>query len=537
MNTEGTRAANLPALVNVTRTRGAQVAAEITALLKARNTCLWVTSTEETRAKECAFEGAAGATMQTRLHDCQRGICDSTGKPLANAVDPSGRPLQDPGAALAWIAEQRERCLYVLLDWHVWIKDATICRAVKNLAMTLESAPKSEARALAILTYSSEIPPELSGTVTAVDVPLPDREEIAATLDKIASLYPEMAPTNGARDASITAALGLPLQGAKNCFAKSLVTAKGIDASIIAAEKRRIVNGIPGLEWFDPDPRGLAAFGGGDLLKAATMLLRSAYSKEARAYGLPCPKGCVLVGPPGTGKSLFAKIIATVLGVPLLRVDLNAAKGKFVGDSEKGIRRIFSVADTIGRCVFWIDEVEKQLGGASGPQGSDGGVSADQLGTFLSWMQEKKSEVYVLATANDVTGLPPELLRKGRFDDVWCIDLPNARERVEVVKAALGQYGRDVGAIDSAEVARACVGFVGAEIASLVPSAMLVAFNDNARPITTADLCAAARVVVPLSRTAQKKIDAIRVWAQANARPASSPETTSDASTTRTLDL
>jgi hypothetical protein len=524
-----TRAANIPALLKVTQTRGAQVSSEITALLKARNTCLWITSAEEARALTCIFEGAAAATYEIRTHDCDRGVCDATGKPIAP-------DMVDPSRALDYIATTTTRCVYVLLDWHTWIKDPTVQRKLKNLARTLESAPKPEMRALAILSYSGDVPPELAGVATILDVPLPDRSEIAATLDEICKIYPDMAPQNGAREASITAALGLPLQGAKNCFAKSLVTSKSIDAAIISEEKRRIVNGIPGLEWFDPNPRGLAAFGGADVLKAATLLLKGAYSPRARAYGLACPKGFVLVGPPGTGKSLFAKIIATILGVPLLRCDLNAAKGKFVGDSEKGVRRIYQIADTIGRCVLWIDEVEKQLGGASGPQGSDGGVSADQLGSFLSWMQEKKSEVFVLATANDVTLLPPELLRKGRFDDIWFIDLPTHRERAEVVIAALGEYRRDVATIDAARVAQACSGFVGAEIASLVPSAMLVAFSDGERAITTEDLLTAARVVVPLSKTAGEKIDKLRTWAKDKARAASTPEE-STAGNSRNLDL
>lgn len=524
----GAQAADIPALLKVTRTRGAQVSAEITALLKARNTCLWVTSGEESRAMTCIFEGCAGAVYEMRTVDCDRGICDATGRVIAP-------DCADPSRALDYIAATSTRCVYVLLDWHTWVKDPMTQRKLKNLARQLESAPKPEMRALVILSYSGEIPPELAGVATALEVPLPDRAEIAATLDAICQIYPDMAPQNGAREASITAALGLPLQGAKNCFAKSLVTSRSIDATIIADEKRRIVNGVPGLEWFDPDPRGLAAFGGADVLKAATLLLRGAYSPRARAYGLKCPKGFVLVGPPGTGKSLFAKVIATILGVPLLRCDLNAAKGKFVGDSEKGVRRIYQIADTIGRCVLWIDEVEKQLGGASGPQGSDGGVSADQLGSFLSWMQEKKSEVFVLATANDVTSLPPELLRKGRFDDIWFVDLPTQRERVEVVIAALGEYKRNAN-IDAVCVAQACSGFVGSEIASLVPSAMLVAFNDGEREITTEDLLTAARVVVPLSKTAGEKIDKLRVWAKDKARAASTPEE-STTGNIRNLDL
>jgi len=342
--------------------KGALVGAEITALLRARNTLLWVTSTEETRVRSALVDASAAASYELRTWDVDRGFCDASGK----VIEPAG----DPVRALDYILNTKTRAVYVLLDFHAWVRDPFVVRKVKNLARALESVPRAEGRALVVLSYSAEVPPELTGSATLVDFPLPDRTEIGAALDEITSVRPELAPTNGARDAAIGAALGLSLQQASNCFAKSLVTCKAIDPGIIAGEKRRVVSGIPGLEWFDPDPRGLAAIGGAELLKTQASKVRAAYSAKARAYGLPAPKGYLLVGPPGTGKSLFAKCVATALGVPLLRVDLNAAKGKFVGDSEKGIRRIFNVADTIGECVFWLDEVEKQLGGASGPQGT-----------------------------------------------------------------------------------------------------------------------------------------------------------------------
>jgi ATPase family associated with various cellular activities (AAA)/AAA+ lid domain len=514
MASETTRAADIPALL--AKTKGAVVAGDITALLKARNTLLWLSTVEETRAQNLAIDAAAAANFELRTVDCDRGICDATGRVLSDA--------QDPSRALDFIASTRTQALYVLLDWHVWVKDPTVQRKLKNVARTLEGAPRNEARAMLVLTYSADVPPELTGCTIPIDLPLPDRTEIGALLAQACEARPDMAPTNGARDAAIGAALGLTLKGAENCFAKSIANAKSIDPAIVASEKRRIVNGIPGLEWFDVDPRGLAAMGGGDLLKAATKLLARCYSPAARAYGLRAPKGCVVVGPPGTGKSLFAKCVATALGVPLLKGDLNATAGKFVGDSEKGIRRLFATIEAVWRCVLWLDEVEKMLGGAGGPQGADGGVSSDRLGQFLTWMQEKRSEVYVICTANDVSGLPPELLRKGRFDDIWFVDVPTQRERVEVVNAALGEFGRDASTIDASEVARACAGFVGAEIASLVPSAMLVAFADGARPITTADLVEAARNVVPLTKTAGEKIDKLRAWAKGRARPASTPE-------------
>lgn len=219
------------------------------------------------------------------------------------------------------------------------------------------------------------------------------------------------------------------------------------------------------------------------------------------------------------GKSLTAKAIATAWGVPLLRLDLGALKSKFVGDSEANIRKAFRVVEAIGRCVVWLDEIEKGLAGATSG-GSDSGVSADALGAILQWMQERSGEAFVVATANDASSLPPELLRKGRFDEVWWIDLPNFDERQAILKAALKAQKSNV-TVDLRKVATACEAFTGSEIAALVPEAMFIAFADNKRKVTTEDLLKVASTTVPLSKTAAEKIERLRNWAAGRARPAS----------------
>ena len=270
-------------------------------------------------------------------------------------------------------------------------------------------------------------------------------------------------------------------------------------------------------------PGGLDAVGGLDNLKAWLTARRLAYSAKAREYGLPAPKGALLAGVPGCGKSLTAKAIATAWGVPLLRVDLGALKSKFVGESEGNLRKAFRVIEAIGRCVVWFDEIEKALQGASSGS-ADGGVSADALGAVLSWMQERQGEAFVIATANDVTGLPPELLRKGRFDEIWWIDLPTRQERAAILQTALTAHGRSKHRIDVVAVSDACDGFTGSEIAALVPDALFAAFADGGREITTEDLLTAAKTVTPLSKTAAEKIKALRAWASGRARPATSTE-------------
>jgi hypothetical protein len=244
------------------------------------------------------------------------------------------------------------------------------------------------------------------------------------------------------------------------------------------------------------------------------------------------------------GKSLIAKCVASAWGVPLLRLDLGALRSKYVGDSEANIRKALQVAETVSPCVLWVDEVEKALAGSTGEQG-DGGVSADALGAVLSWMQERKGSVFVVATANDVRALPPELLRKGRFDEVFWVDLPTRDERKAILASALREHGRDLDALGSAygnevtldQFLGLTEGFTGAEIAALVPDALFEAFADEERALTVEDLENSAGSVVPLSKTAKEKLDDLRAWARGRARPASRVEEVAPGGPARALDL
>ena len=218
-------------------------------------------------------------------------------------------------------------------------------------------------------------------------------------------------------------------------------------------------------------------------------------------------------------------------------MDLGSLKSKYVGESEGNLRRALRVIEAIGRCVVWLDEIEKALAGAT--QGAaDGGVSSDALGTVLNWMQERAGEAFVIATANDVTSLPPELMRKGRFDEIWWIDLPTPKEREQIIIAALKSHGRtpadDLWAHD---IAMATEGFTGSEIASLVPDALFKAFADNARPITEQDLLDATLTVVPMAKTSAEKITKLREWSIGRARHATTADTAVPGAPTRQLDF
>ena len=345
---------------------------------------------------------------------------------------------------------------------------------------------------------------------------------------------------NGSRDAAIDAAVGLSGEEAESCFARSLVALKRIDPARIAQEKKTVIAKAGLLEWMTALPGGFDNVGGLDVVKTWTLQRKLAYTAEARSYGLPRPKGVFLVGVSGCGKSLIAKAIATVFGDwPLVRWDFGAMKSKFMGESEGNFRKVQEILATMGRVVVLIDEIEKGLSGAVNG-GADGGVAADQLGSFLTWMQERQDEVFVIATSNDVTKLPPELLRKGRFDELFWVDLPTHRERMSVLAAALRQAGRGKIEVNLEQVAGATEKFSGAEISALVPDAMFAAFADGGRELATADLIAAARAITPLAETSKETIDKMRAWAKGRTRPATTPEMVGEvaaAQTGRKLDL
>lgn len=507
-----------------------QVNADITALLKARHSLLWITSREEVRVERALVEACAAARYPVRFWDCATGISDENG----NTID---RNTQDPSAMLDLIANRQERAVYVLRDMHKWFDPVTL-RKLRSLARMLQTVDPKVTRAIVLLTPSGEVPPELA-SATVIEYPLPDRAEVARILDDVIGALPEelraSAAPNGTRDRAIDSAVGLTAEEIANCYAKSLVSSRKVDPALVANEKRRVIARERVLTWYDPDPRGLDAIGGLDLLKTWLTQRRAAFSPKAREFGLPAPKGALLVGVPGCGKSLTAKAISAAWEMPLLRLDMGALLSKFLGESQTNIRKALAVAEAVSPCVLWLDEIEKALAGSTGEQG-DGGVAADALGVILNWMQERQGSVFVIATSNDVRNLPPELLRKGRFDELFWVDLPTTTERAAILAASLKQHGRSADGIDLERLAIATDGFTGSEIAAIVPDALFVAFSDGARELTTEDLRAAAATVAPLSKTAAERIEGLRQWARGRARPASTPEQTASGNA-RALDL
>ena len=324
---------------------------------------------------------------------------------------------------------------------------------------------------------------------------------------------------NGNRESVIQAMRGLTIFEAESVLMSGIVATRKLGDDIIpfiVKEKAQIIKKAGVLEYFATDVT-MSQVGGLPYLKEYAQVKRRAFSRDAAAFGVDAPKGVLLVGIPGTGKSLAAKAIAGGQ-MPLLRMDIGALMGGLVGQSESNMRAALKVSEAVAPCVLWVDEIEKALGGTGGGE-MDGGTSARVFGTLLTWMQETPAPVYVVATANDIRSLRPELIR--RFDDMFFVDLPNYADRLEILRVHLAKRRQDSARVDQEAVSRACWGFSGAEIEKTVKSALEAAFFASV-PLTTDHLLRAASRITPIAETMKGKIDELRSQSR-TARPAGEP--------------
>ena len=273
------------------------------------------------------------------------------------------------------------------------------------------------------------------------------------------------------------------------------------------------------LEYSDL-PENLANVGGMDILKDWLRKRVRAFSDDARDYGLPEPKGILLMGVQGCGKSLVAKTIASSWRLPLLRMDMSRIFQGYIGSSEQNMRRALKLAESLAPVVLWIDEIEKAFSGVEGSGSTDGGTTARVVGTFLTWIQEKTAPVFVVATANRVEGLPPELMRKGRLDEIFFVDLPSTKERNEIFAIHLRRMRRDPAKFDLDALAKAADGFSGSEIEQAIVSAMHDSFFAG-REVETPDILNSIKIAVPLSVTMAEGVAKLRDWSRNRARPVS----------------
>lgn len=451
--------------------------------------------------------------------------------------DPSeSRPrIQQPEAALDFIAQCDENSLFILKDFHIYMKepkqskDYSVIRKMRDIEpMLTESVARKN---VIIVAPVVSIPLELQKIITVYDFPLPDIDDIEKSLDELLQCN-DMTVSPDLRQEISSAALGLTLEEANNAFALSLIdNPNGLNEKSIQRvfeEKNQVIkkNGI--LEFIESS---LTAddIGGLENLKKWLIKRRGSWLDLGKEYNLPAPKGVLITGVPGCGKSLTAKAMSTIWQLPLLKLDMGRIYSGVVGSSEQNMRRALETAEAVSPSILWIDEIEKGLAGNGSK--SDGGTSTRVLGTFLTWMQEKTAPVFVIATSNDISGLPPELLRKGRFDEIFFVDLPTKNERMDIFRIHLNKrvtgtrIGNDIQITDDllAHLADLSDGFVGAEIEQAVISALYEAFFDR-RSLRVEDLEIAIKETVPLSVTQSEAIRRLREWASVRAVSASAAE-------------
>lgn len=508
---------------------------ELVARVRARNVFIWVTSPEEPRVEASITAAAVAMGFTSVLWDVVDGLSVPLGAEAqfsmkndkGGTIKVEGRTVNNPSQVLELLAQRAEgNMLWVLRDFEPFLQNPVILRSIKNLARKLPMLPAGWPFLQVVFLSSIEMPTALQGSVTGMVWPTPDRAELAAILDGMVARTLPLMPGAKAdqlaasaagrnREAAVDAALGLTAVEAKGAFARSIVDNAVIDARAVHRTKKSLVRGLAGLKFIDPEPGGLDAIGGLGNLK--TWILRRARVRtpEARAAGLPLPKGIMLFGHSGTGKSLTAKCVATALQLPLLALSLGDVLNKYVGDTESNLKRALAFVVKVGG-VLWIDEIEKAIAGSGGGGDADGGIAKRILGIVLSWMQEEAEGVFIVATANDISGLPPELLRKGRFDEIFFVDLPSRSERADVLRVVLKKYDKANLGIDIDAVVDATDGYVGAEIDALLPASMFLAFEAG-RPVNTQDLLDSAAASPPLSRLMVDKTAALRRWADGRA--------------------
>ncbi len=497
--------------------------ADLELLIRARYPVLYVVSWEEARVEQQLALIAARRNKHLYVWSVTSGMRRIGGQ----GGVPRSRGLSDPIEALDQVIEHKEAAIYLLHDFHTFLRpppapcsNVPIIRKLRETARALSDSYKT----VVICSPVLEMAPELEKDVTVYDFPLPDSPEIGDLLDRIVKDVSENTTmkvnlTDAGRDSLVSAAGGLTLQEAENVFAKSLVadgTLDGNDVSTVFAEKQQIIRKSGTLEYYEASSQ-LNSVGGLDELKDWLRRRDKAFSRKAAEYGLPSPKGVLLVGVQGCGKSLCAKAIAHEWKMPLLRFDIGRVFSSLVGSSEANVRRAISVAESISPAVLWIDEIDKALAGSQGSANTDGGTAARVMSTLLTWMSEKQKPVFVLATANNIAALPPELMRKGRLDEIFFVDLPNPQERVEILHIHLNQRNRSPENFDLPTLAAASDGFSGAEIEQAIISAMFDSFYVD-RELQTGDVLKSMQETVPLSRTMAERVAAIRSWAQGRAR-------------------
>lgn len=491
---------------------------ELDILIRARYPLVYVVSYEEQRILKVLSKFTAERDKQLFVWSITSGIRIAE---EPNKVDESTR---DPLAVLNHIERQSYPAIFVLNDFHSYLNDQTVIRKLRELMSNLKNTYET----IVLLSPTLNIPQELEKDMAVIEFDLPSKADLVKLLDEIVEVVskPGEVTVNlneETKDKLASAALGLTLNEAENAFAKAIVVDKSLgpeDVEKILSEKEQVIKKSAILEYYNTDEK-LATVGGLDIIKDWITKRSVAFTDKAKAFGLPEPKGILLIGVQGCGKSLTCKAISALWKMPLLKFDVGRVFSGIVGSSEDNMRRAIRTAESVAPSILWIDEIEKSLSGVQSSNFSDSGTSARVFSTFLTWLQEKKKPVFVVATANNIQLLPPELLRKGRFDEIFFVDLPTLEERKEIFSIHIQKRKRDPKNFNLELIAREAEGFSGAEIEQAIVSALFDAFVQE-REVATDDIVLSIKASVPLSQTMREEITNLRSWAATRTRSASS---------------
>ncbi len=479
-------------------------------LIKSRTSLIWIRTKEEERLEKLV-------NFSCERLNIKRFICWDCVSGIKGLINEEGKFSNNPLGVLNWLKEQSSEVSTVLLvkDFHKFYDDPSINRTIKELSSKL----KETSHNLIISSHLFPSSEELDELITFLNLPLPDQKELKNLIKKIASNTNSNLEEQDLNELSM-ASSGLTEIKLKQVTAKALAQRGKIskeDIKDILEEKKQVIARSEILEFFETKS-SQNDIGGLDVLKVWLNQRYRAFSKEARDYGLPIPKGVLLVGAQGTGKSLTAKSISKSWSMPLLKLDVGRLFSSLVGSSEARTRETILRAEAMSPCILWIDEIDKGFGGDAR---SDGGTSQRVLASLLTWMSEKESAVFVIATANAIDKLPAELLRKGRFDEIFFLDLPNSDERISILDLHLKKRRPNYSFSLSTIIDRTD-GFSGAELEQAVIEGMHISFSEN-RELMEKDLIKAVSELVPLSRTAKEQIDLLKKWSSTGrARSASS---------------
>ena len=503
---------------------------ELSILVQAQYPLIYLVTYEEERSEQEIVKIAQNVEPQRRVF-----VWTLTQGVVEFGSNQTFQGTQAPQSAVSWMMRQRESGIFIFKDMHPFFEaggSPEVIRSLRDAIVTFRREAKAEKKkdepkvekTIVLMSPVQRVPIELEKEVAVIDFALPSMGALDKVLDRrMAESGQRTKLALETREKLVKAALGLTEDEAEKVYRKAQVTRGKLtedEVEIVLSEKKQLVrrNGI--LEYIEEDET-IDAIGGLGELKQWVQKRTNAFTERARQYGLPHPKGLLILGIPGCGKSLLAKTTSRLWGLPLLRLDMGRVfDGSTVGKSEANLRAALKTVELISPAILLIEEIEKAFGGVAGSADSDGGTSSRIFGSFLTWMQEKESPVFVMATANRVHRLPAEFLRKGRFDEIFFVDLPNLKERQEIFRIHLSKRRRDIKRFDLEQLANVSDGFSGAEIEQAIIAAMYEAFAQG-REFTQLDTIAAMKATQPLSKMTSEQIDELRRWAQERARPAS----------------